>query len=379
VTVLNAPPTGARDIVLYASRATVVAGAWHVEASTAAAGGSLIRHPNAGVARAPAPLALPVNYFELTFHAEANVPYHFWLRGKADGNNWANDSVWVQFSNVPAYAIGTTNAATVTLEDCINCGVSGWGWQDNGFGLNVLGPSITFSTTGLQTVRVQTREDGLAIDQIMLSPQRFFATAPGLLKNDATIYPATDPPQAGPQEVVLYASRATVVAGAWQVEPFPSAAGGSLIRHPNAGVPRASSALASPLNYFELAFRAEANVPYHFWLRGKADSNNWANDSVWVQFSNVAAYTIGTTNAATVTLEDCVNCGVSGWGWQDNGFGFNVLGAPIIFTTTGMQTVRVQTREDGLAIDQVILSPFRFFATPPGALKNDTTIYPAQP
>jgi hypothetical protein len=38
--------------------------------------------------------------------------------------------------------------------------------------------------------------------------------------------------------------------------------------------------------------------------------------------------------------------------------------------------VRVQTREDGLSIDQIVLSPATYLATAPGALKNDTTILP---
>ena len=55
------------------------------------------------------------------------------------------------------------------LEDCSGCGVSGWGWQDNGYGTGVLGPLIYFSDDGPQTIRMQTREDGLSIDQIVLS------------------------------------------------------------------------------------------------------------------------------------------------------------------------------------------------------------------
>jgi hypothetical protein len=192
ITVANTASAGPGEVVLYASRATRLEGAWRVESQAGAAGGSLVRHPDAGAAKLTGALAAPVNYFELTFFATANVPYHFWLRGKADNNTWANDSVYVQFSNVPAYAIGTTNAATMTLEDCTSCGVSGWGWQDNAFGANVLGPHVTFTTTGLQTIRIQTREDGLAIDQIILSPSRFLTTAPGALKGDTTIYPASD-------------------------------------------------------------------------------------------------------------------------------------------------------------------------------------------
>ena len=191
ITVANTQTTGPGEIVLYAARATRLSGAWRVESQTGAAGGSLVRHPDAAAAKLTAPLANPTNYFELTFQAQANVPYHLWLRGKADSNNWANDSVYVQLSNVAAYPIGTVNAATVTLEDCISCGVSGWGWQDNGFGANVLGPQITFATSGTQTIRIQTREDGLAIDQVILSPSRFLTSSPGLLKGDTTIYPPT--------------------------------------------------------------------------------------------------------------------------------------------------------------------------------------------
>jgi hypothetical protein len=38
------------------------------------------------------------SYVELSFHAEAGRPYRLWLRGRADGDRKANDSVFVQFS-----------------------------------------------------------------------------------------------------------------------------------------------------------------------------------------------------------------------------------------------------------------------------------------
>jgi hypothetical protein len=65
--------------------------------------------------------------------------------------------------------------------------LSGWGWQDNGWGVGVLGPLVYFGATGPQRIRVQTREDGLSIDQIVLSPSRYFTQSPGKLKNDTTI------------------------------------------------------------------------------------------------------------------------------------------------------------------------------------------------
>ena len=95
--------------------------------------------------------------------------------GKADSNNWANDSLFIQFDGsvddqgVPAWRIGSTAAAEYNLEDCTGCGVAGWGWQDNGWGVGVLGPVVRFAADGPQTIRVQTREDGLSVDQIVLS------------------------------------------------------------------------------------------------------------------------------------------------------------------------------------------------------------------
>ena len=57
------------------------------------------------------------------------------------------------------------------------------------WGIGVRGIPIYFATTGVQRVRVQQREDGLSIDQIVLSPTTYRTTSPGLAKNDATILP----------------------------------------------------------------------------------------------------------------------------------------------------------------------------------------------
>jgi hypothetical protein len=75
-----------------------------------------------------------------------------------------------------------------------------------------------------------------------------------------------------------------------------------------------------------------------------------------------------------VNLEECSGCGLSGWGWEDNGWGRGVLGPQIFFAQTGRQRMRIQTREDGLSIDQVVLSSAQFLGSSPGAKKNDTTI-----
>jgi acid phosphatase len=187
------PPPGAGDVVLWAAEAPVKAGAWSVVSDASAAGGSRIANPDAGAPKRTTPLANPTDYFEMNFTAEAGVDYRLWVRSRAQADSWANDSCFVQFSDSvngsgsPVFRIGTTAAAEMNLEDCSGCGLQGWGWQDNGWGVGVLGPLIRFQNSGTHTLRVQVREDGLSIDQIVLSSQAFLNTPPGSLKNDSTI------------------------------------------------------------------------------------------------------------------------------------------------------------------------------------------------
>jgi hypothetical protein len=95
----------------------------------------------------------------------------------------------VESGGNPVYRIGTTSAAEMNLEDCSGCGLSKWGWQDNGYG--GMGPLLYFDEAGAQTLRVQPREDGLSIDQIVLSPTTYVSSSPGALKDDSTILDAT--------------------------------------------------------------------------------------------------------------------------------------------------------------------------------------------
>src|SRR5262245_43695393 len=194
-TLAAAVPVAAQTTIeLPAENAAARAGKWVVTSdATAPGGGKTMRHPDAGAAKITTAAASPANYFELTFSAQAGVPYHLSLYGKADDNYWGNDSVFVQFSGSVSssgsakWRIGTTSATEVNLEDCNGCGLSGWKWQDNGYGLNVTAEPIYFATTGTQKIRVQTREDGLSIDQIVLAPETAAAVAPPPSSSAATI------------------------------------------------------------------------------------------------------------------------------------------------------------------------------------------------
>jgi len=393
ISVRTVQPVQSADIVLYAKNAATVAGSWQRVNDTQAAGGVRIYNPDAAAAKLTTPLAAPANYFELTFNAEAGRAYRLWIRGKADNNYWGNDSVWIQFggsvtaAGAPAFRIGTTDGTWAGIEDCSGCGLAGWGWQDNGYGTGVLGPLVYFATAGTQTIRIQQREDGISLDQIVLSPETYLTNAPGANKLDTTILPSTtDATVTGPSptastiEILIDANTAARVAGTWQLTTDTTAANGAAMANADAGAAKITTALAAPVNYVEFTFQAEAGKDYRLWMRGRAQNDSWANDSVYVQFdgsvdsAGAAASRIGTTSAYTVNLEDDSNVGLSGWGWQDNGYGLNVLGPLVRFATTGTQTIRVQVREDGFRFDQIVLSSQTYLTTAPGALKNDTTI-----
>jgi endonuclease/exonuclease/phosphatase family metal-dependent hydrolase len=149
---------------------------------------------DSGWSTTDAPLANPNDYFEASFSAPANTTYHVWLRLRAGGDSKWNDSVWVQFSDSAdtngsaTYRIGTSDALLVNLEPCNNCGVAGWGWVDKAYWTGQ-SPLVTFASRGTHTIRVQTREDGVQVDQIVLSPANYLTRAPGQGANDGTVLP----------------------------------------------------------------------------------------------------------------------------------------------------------------------------------------------
>ena len=200
----------AGDIVLYSTDFTTIRGNWATAATTTGAGGQMLSSIDRGWSATAAPQAAPADYVEATFSAPSYTPYHVWVRLRASGNSKYNDSVWVQFSDAldlnqgAVYPIGSTTGLGVNLENCSGCGVSGWGWQDKAYWLqqpNV----IQFSSDTTHTIRVQTREDGVQIDQVVLSPATYLGSAPGSVTNDTTIVAksstspvATAPPPVAP-------------------------------------------------------------------------------------------------------------------------------------------------------------------------------------
>lgn len=392
-TLIAAPAAAQSEIVLHAKNASAAVGDWHWVTDATAAGGMRMWNPDRGAGKLSTALASPYDYFELTFNAEAGRAYRIWVRGKADHNAWTNDSIHAQFSGSvyasggASYRIGTTNSASVSVEACGGCGLSGWGWEDNGYA--GLGTLVYFAKTGAQTVRIQRREDGVSIDQVVLSASKYLTSSPGATKNDSTLLAAgttgttttttevTAPSTTSGSEIVIPVAASSTLRGNWQIVADTSAAGGARVWNPDGGAGKLSYPSANPSDYFDVSFNADAGRAYRLWIRGKAQSDFFGNDSVFVQFSGSqnasGSYVnrIGSTSAEIVSVEQGSGYGLGGWGWSDNGW--DSMGPLVYFASTGPQTLRVQRREDGISIDQIVLSASTYLTAAPGAAKNDTT------
>ena len=184
-----------------------------------------------------------------------------------------------------------------------------------------------------------------------------------------------------PTEQVIDAADVQTMAGAWSKVADPSAAGGIKLSTPDRGAPAPGAPLAAPSSYVEASFAAAPATRYRVWLRIHAQADSKWNDSVFVQFSDSvdgrgnAVNRIGTTSGYVVNLWPCADCQAYGWGWQRNAYWLADSG-DVWFPAGGTHTIRMQTREDGVEIDQIVISPSTYSSTAPGAGSADTTIVP---
>jgi uncharacterized repeat protein (TIGR01451 family) len=190
------PPPGPTDIVIYAADVNVGAlnGSWSKGSDGASPAGVSLVTTDIGFAVASSPLASPADYFDVSFTPVANTPYTLWLRLKALNDSKYNDAVWVQFSGAyangsPIYPIGTTSGLLVNLAtNSAATSLNNWGWANGAYWLSQAA-TFTFPSGGSQTLRVQVREDGVQVDQIVLSPKNYLSAPPGGPTNDGKIVP----------------------------------------------------------------------------------------------------------------------------------------------------------------------------------------------
>ena len=191
------------EIVLYAvDQRNWVMGNWSQVGDATAAGGFRAYDQNLGAPKITVP-GSTASGLVIEFAPDPTLIYKLWVRLKAERNAAANDSVWVQFSGstdragTPAYRLNSTSGLAVSLEECLNCGVAGWGWADDGWGArNTNGVLLRFPESNrysTEYIYIQTREDGVSVDQVVLSAEKYLTAPPGAATHDVTILPKTFP------------------------------------------------------------------------------------------------------------------------------------------------------------------------------------------
>ena len=147
------------------------------------------------------------------------------------------------------------------------------------------------------------------------------------------------------------------------------------------GASNANAPLATPVDYVDVAFSANAGTPYTLWLRLRALADSKFNDSLWVQFSDAnvngsPAYGMNGSSGLLVNLAtDSTGSSLSGWGWQNGAYWLSQA-VTVTFPSSGSHTIRIQVREDGIEFDQIVLSPSTYLNVAPGPTSGDSTIVP---
>ena len=282
----NSPSlASATEIIIRASDVGTIRGNWHLAYDDTAAGGQYLASNDNGWSRTASPAASPADYFEASFSAPAGS-YHVWLRLRATGNSKYNESVWVQYSDAvnssgsAVYRIGTTSGLLVNLERCSGCGVSSWGWQDGAYWLSQAS-TIKFGTTGTHRIRVQTREDGVQIDQIVLSSDNYLYESPGQMTNDRTIVSETSADAAASSAAGPYTGTPVRLPGRVEAENFDNGSDGVSYHDATSG--NSGGAYRQTNVDIERCAEGGYNVG---WIQG----GEWANYSVSV--ATAGSYTV---------------------------------------------------------------------------------------
>lgn len=164
-----------------------------------------------------------------------------------------------------------------------------WGWEDS----TRFGPddgTVGFAQDGRQVIRVQSRQDGVSLDMILLCPDERLDDA---LRRRTTaeidLMLASDEMRKTYSDLIMIPAAAVDPArihGKWKKKRDPSALSGFCLADlPPQRVWHYQPSI-QPDHYFETEFSARKNVRYRVWIRLKAYRGDPLHDSVYVQFDD---------------------------------------------------------------------------------------------
>jgi predicted MPP superfamily phosphohydrolase len=196
----------------------------------------------------------------------------------------------ILLSHYPDVIEEHADGLTVNLEEKMNMAVSGWGWQDNAY-YDYDSGFVRFERTGKHTLRVQRREDGVAIEQIVMIPCNNRGQSPRSLFDDC-VQKAVTPTELNKQlptnSVVIYAEDVldSRIYGNWKKVVGITAASQTILADlPDSGE-KVVPPLLNPEHYFEVDFHARGDIYYHLWVKMKAMDDSISSDSIYIQFDD---------------------------------------------------------------------------------------------
>ena len=220
------------------------------------------------------------------------------------------DSPIILLSHYPDVLEDRTDVLTVNLEEEENRGVSGWSWQDNAYFEYDTG-IVRFEKEGNHKLQVQSREDGVAIEQICLVAEYNVESHAKVsltksIGNKEDIYAAINP--LGNEMMIIKTEDLpdSQIFGSWKKVRDPTSPFDWVLKD-IPGLGRNNELpLLEPEDYFEADFYTKGNVDYHLWIRMKAEKDSPSHDSVYIQFSD------------TVNREGDPVYRIGEWGVRDN-------------------------------------------------------------
>ncbi|MGH2558809.1 MAG: discoidin domain-containing protein [Thermomicrobiales bacterium] len=287
---------------------------------------------------------------------ETTGAYYLWARVHADGGS--DDS----------FHAGLDGVARTTADKVRAVSYGAWSWTNTT--MDRTPATLSVSTTGRHIINLWAREDGLLLDRILLTRDGGFAPADvgpeaslpgGAVAPTATAAPTSTPlpPDPAPtvvtappfveedgeiafeaEEFHLHAPRA---GHAWMPEAsLPDASGAAYIAVlPDVGWHRTSDyASASPELQYQIEF-SQAGA-YYVWIR--ANSSGGASDSFHIGLDSEAV--------ASGRAVDVVQDGI--WRWSNRLTSGGI--AIVSVSASGLHTLNVWAREDGLRIDRILLT-----------------------
>jgi len=301
------------------------------------------------------PLRTGVNYFasgsgapRMNYQVRINSGGRYYVRARAYSTGTEDNGVHIGVNN-------TWPGSGTALQWCD--GKRSWYWSgarrtpENHCGV-ANGIYLDLSA-GTHTIMIAQREDGFELDRFILTKNRsYFPSGIGPAESPRTSGGgSTSPPEPGPTGAFVQNSTGLVVMeaenysanvdrGSHGWDAVSRSGAQAMETRPDTGA-RIASNYTSTSPYLRFNVKFQKTGTHYVWLRGLCTGDD-NSAHVGIGGSSVAS-------GANVTLP------VSGsWAWSGkNGNGQRIS---VNVTSTGVRTVEVYMREDGLALDRVLIT-----------------------